>query len=88
MSAVSNLSKLDWKTLECTADGILDRIDGKIQFTEITIHAILKADKGLNKDRAIRIMEKAEKNCLVSNSIKTKVHIIPLVEESYSLSTF
>jgi len=78
--AISSMSKLDWISLDCTVDGILDKVDGVIQFTEITINATLKANKGINEERAIRIMEKSEKNCLVSNSIKTKVHLNATVE--------
>lgn len=78
--AISGMSKLEWNNLDCTADGILDRIDGVIQFTEITINATLRAPIGTNEERAIRVMEKSEKNCLVSNSIKPKVHLNARVE--------
>lgn len=47
------MSKFDWKNLDCTADGVLDRIDGIVQFTEITIHATLSVAEGTNKERAI-----------------------------------
>ena len=73
--AISEMSKLDWISLDCSANGVLERIDGVIQFTEVIIYATLKIEEGGNKERAIRIMEKAEKNCLVTNSIKTKVHL-------------
>ena len=73
--AISEMSKLDWIFLDCTAEGVLDKVDGVIQFTEVIINATLKIEEEINSDRAIRLMEKAEKNCLVSNSIKTKVHL-------------
>ncbi len=71
--AVSTLSKLDWVTLECKAEGILDKEDSKLQFTEVILKATLKIKQGGNEERAIRLMHKAEQNCLVTNSIKTKV---------------
>ena len=78
--AVSTLSKLDWVSLDCKADGVLDREDSKLQFTEITLHAILRIKEGGNEERALRIMHKAEENCLVTNSIKTKVNLNAKVE--------
>ncbi len=78
--AVSTLSKLDWISLEVNSDGILDRVDSKLQFTEVILNATLKIQEGGNEERAIRIMHKAEQNCLVTNSIKTKVKLNPTVE--------
>ncbi|MCB0732484.1 MAG: OsmC family protein [Ignavibacteriae bacterium] len=77
--AVSTLSKLDWLSLDVNAEGILDRVDSKLQFTEVIIKAFLKIPKDGNEERAIRIMHKAEQNCLVTNSLKTNVTLKPSV---------
>lgn len=71
--AASTLSKLDWVSLSCNAEGTLDRVDSKIQFAEVVLSATLQIKQGGNEERAIRLMHKAEQNCLVPNSIKTKV---------------
>ena len=78
--AVSALSKLDWVSLDCKADGVLDKKESKFQFTEISLNATLKLKIGGNEERALRIMHKAEQNCLVTNSIKTKVILNAKVE--------
>lgn len=78
--AVSTLSKLDWLSLDVDAEGILDKVDSKMQFTEVVLNTTLKIQEGGNSERAIRIMEKAEQNCLVTNSIKTKVRVNAKVE--------
>jgi len=78
--AVSTLSKLDWVSLECKADGVLNREDSKLQFTEITLNATLKLKVDGNEERALRIMHKAEQNCLVTNSIKTNVMLNAKIE--------
>jgi peroxiredoxin-like protein len=77
--AVSSLSKLDWISLDVNAEGILDKVESKMQFTKVILNATLKIQEGGNSERAIRIMEKAEQNCLVTNSIKTKVLLSPFV---------
>jgi peroxiredoxin-like protein len=78
--AVSTLSKLDWISLDVDAEGFLDRVDSKLQFTEVTLNATLKITPDGNEERAIRIMHKAEQNCLVTNSLKTKVILNASVE--------
>ncbi len=78
--AVSHLSKLDWISLNCNAEGKIERIDSKIQFTEITINAVLELDNNSKEERALRILEKAEDNCLVSNSLKTKVTLNSIIK--------
>jgi len=78
--AVSTLSKLDWVDLDVDAEGIIDRDNGKIQFTEVILNATLKIQEGGSEERAIRIMHKAEQNCLITNSIKTKVRLNAKVE--------
>jgi peroxiredoxin-like protein len=77
--AVSSLSKLDWISLDVDAEGTLDKVDSKLQFTEVHLNATLKLKEGGNEERAIRLMHKAEQNCLVTNSIKTKVIFIAKV---------
>lgn len=78
--AISALSKLDWISLDVNAEGVLDKIDSKLQFTEVELNAVLKIQNGGNEERAIRIMHKAEQNCLVTNSLKTKVSLNAMVE--------
>lgn len=78
--AVSNLSKLDWISLECKAEGKLERVDSKLQFTEIILNATLILPADGNEERAIRLIHKAEQNCLVTNSIKGEVKLLPNVE--------
>jgi len=70
--AVSRASKLEWLELSCDVDGTLDKDDKKTRFTKLVIKPVLTASKGIDKDRAIRVLEKAEKNCLVTNSLNTE----------------
>jgi organic hydroperoxide reductase OsmC/OhrA len=67
--AGARASKLAWTTLECTTEGVLDRVEGVTRFTEVHIRAALAVPAGTSPDLAKRLLEKAEKNCLVSNSL-------------------
>ncbi|HRP61060.1 MAG TPA: OsmC family protein, partial [Vicingus sp.] len=74
--AIAEFSKLEFKSFECDAEGILDKVEGKFLMTEIILKPRLIIDDESKKERAERILEKSEKACLISNSIKTKVHLM------------
>ncbi len=74
--AISEFSKLEFKSFDCDAEGVLDKVDGKFLMTEINLKVLLVIDDESKKERAIRILEKSEAACLISNSIKTKVNLI------------
>jgi len=67
--AVAAASKLPWNDLECGAEGVLDRIDGVVRFTQLHLRARLALPAGGDVERAKRLLEKAEKACLVTNSL-------------------
>jgi organic hydroperoxide reductase OsmC/OhrA len=80
--AVARASKMPWTSLQCDVTGTLDRIDGVTQFTHLDIHAHLAVPVGTGLDKARHLLEKAERGCLVSNSLKAKIHLEPEVDVS------
>ena len=78
--AVARASTLPWTSLQCEVVGTLDRVDKATQFTEFILHAHLVVPPGTNPDLARRALEKAERNCLVSNSLNAAIHLQPEVE--------
>lgn len=73
--AIAEYSKLDFKGFDCDAEGILDKAEGKFLMTEVHLKARLLLDDESKKERAERILKKSEAACLITNSIKTKVHL-------------
>jgi len=73
--AIAEYSKLEFETFECNAEGILDKVEGKYQMTEINLTAKLKINDLEKAEKAERILHKSEKACLISNSITTKVNL-------------
>ena len=73
--AIARKAKLDWLTLECEAEGILDKLDGFNQFTGFTVKATLTIPDEQYRKKASVILEKAEKYCLVTNSLKADSHL-------------
>jgi organic hydroperoxide reductase OsmC/OhrA len=54
----------------CDAEGTVDRVDGAMRFTGIRLRARLVLPAGEDPAKGCRIVEKAEKTCLVANSLK------------------
>jgi peroxiredoxin-like protein len=68
--AISQMSKLSWTSLECRVEGILDRVERVTQFTAFKISARLEIGDEKDRERAERLLQKAEENCLIANSLK------------------
>jgi organic hydroperoxide reductase OsmC/OhrA len=77
--AVARASKFEWTQLEATAEGVLDRVERVTLFTGFTVRAKLTVPAGTDPDKAIRIMEKAEGACLITNSLTADAHLEAVV---------
>jgi peroxiredoxin-like protein len=73
--AIARASKLDWQALRCNVTGTLARVERTTCFTEFTVQAQLQLPAGADADKANRLLEKAEANCLITNSMKSEVHL-------------
>jgi len=73
--AIARKAKLDWLTLECTAEGTLDKVDKFTQFTNFTVTAKLTIAQEGDENKAGVLLEKAEKYCLITNSMKAQSHL-------------
>jgi organic hydroperoxide reductase OsmC/OhrA len=78
--AVAAAARLEWESLDCEADGTLERVDRVAQFTAFRIRAILKVPHGTKEEDARRVLAKAKEHCLVSNSLKAKCEFDGYVE--------
>jgi organic hydroperoxide reductase OsmC/OhrA len=78
--AVARASGLAWISLECDVTGTLDRVERTTRFVGFAIRARLTVPSGTDSDRARRILEKAEQNCLISNSLNAAVVVTPAIE--------
>lgn len=71
--AIAENSKLDFKTFECEAIGIMERVEKRFLMTEIILRSKVVLLDGKDSDRAERVLLKSEEVCLISNSIKTNI---------------
>lgn len=73
--AIARVSKLPWISLQCDVDGILDRVDGVSRFTGFNVYAKLTVAADVDVNKAARLLEKAEKGCLITNSMIAESHL-------------
>ena len=78
--AIADGSKLQFESYQAQATGKLEKPEGEgYRITEIIIRATLVISQSKDLERAGRILQKAEKHCLISNSIKAVVRLEPQI---------
>ena len=79
--AIAENSKLEFVSFSADAKGKLEKLAGQgFIMTEVVLRPKLLVSHARDLERAGRILEKAEKNCLISNSIKTETRLEPKVD--------
>jgi len=67
--ALAKGSKFEWIGLDCRVDGVLEKADGVTRFTKYTTYATLKVARESDVAKGRTLVERAERHCLVSNSV-------------------
>jgi len=77
--SVAENSKLDFGYFICHAKGKLETVDGKMIMSEVQLFPEVAVANDTEKTKAIKVLDKAEKACLISNSIKSKVLVVSTI---------
>jgi peroxiredoxin-like protein len=85
-SGIAEKSRFEFLSFQMDAQGVLDNEDGIWRFTEIKLRPVVTVLKEEDCDRGIRLLEKAEKSCLVARSLQFKVALFPGVKIEEELS--
>ena len=88
-SGIAEKSRLEFASFNLDAEGLLDNADGIWRFTGIKLQPVVTVLKEEDRDRAIRLLEKAGASCLIARSLQCKVLVFPTVkiEEELFVST-
>lgn len=74
--AIAENSKLEFAKFNTGAEGKLEKVEGQgLMITHITLRPQLVVKHRRDTERALRIFEKAERHCLISNSIRTETKL-------------
>jgi organic hydroperoxide reductase OsmC/OhrA len=78
--AMAALSKFDPLALDVSVEGNLDKSPGGYDFTRIVLRPVLTIADESERLRANRLLEKAERGCLVARALKCEVAMEAKVE--------
>ena len=77
--AVAENSKFDFVSFECNAVGIVETVDRKLMVTQITLKPKVVIQSTEHEEQLKKILEMSERQCLISNSITTKILLEPII---------
>jgi peroxiredoxin-like protein len=77
--SIAENSKLEFESFISKAIGKLEIVEGKYIVSEITLLPVVVTGEQ-QKEKAERVLQKSETNCLISNSVKSKIIFKPSVQ--------
>jgi organic hydroperoxide reductase OsmC/OhrA len=75
--AIASYSKFEAQALEVSVEGQVEKGEGGFWFTRVTVRPILTIHDESDRERGLRLLEKSEKACLVSRSLKSEIVLEP-----------
>jgi len=78
--AIAENSTLEFTSFSCKAKGKLERVEGKLMMSEILLEPTVVIHNEVYRDKAIRILKKAEDACLIAHSMKSKITMEIVIE--------
>jgi peroxiredoxin-like protein len=78
--SIAENSKLAFTHFECKSKGKLEQVDGRFMMSEIILEPSVTIVNESDREKAERILNKSEAACLISNSIRSKVTMIPSIQ--------
>ena len=82
-SGIASFSKFEFLSLDVQLDGTIEKDEGGWRFTQVNLRPRLKISLAKDREKASRLIEKAEKTCLIARSLTSRLILEPeiLVEE-------
>ena len=78
--AIARASKFSWISLTCSVEGTLDKVERATQFTTFDLRASLTIPADMNEEMALRLLDKAEHLCLITNSLTADTRLTASVQ--------
>jgi peroxiredoxin-like protein len=78
--AIAAASKLAWENLVVTVTGTLDQVERSVQFTGFQTRAHIELADGSSREKAEKLLEKAEQSCFITNSLKAQNKLSVTIE--------
>ena len=85
--ALSGGAQFDFTDLQVEASGTVRKVDSGYSFTHIVVRPNVKIETAEDRDRALELLKRAEKLCLVSRALGTNLKFEPQLEISHPAPT-
>lgn len=77
--AIAENFKLEFTGFECRSRGTLEQVEGKYLMTHVLLEPELTIAREEDREKAFKVLQKSEAACLISNSVKSKISMTPVV---------
>jgi len=77
--AIAENSKLSFNSYACKSSGKLEKVEGKYMISEIVLEPRIVINHPEDQEKTERIIHKSEAACLISNSLKSTISLIPTI---------
>lgn len=78
--SIAENSKLNISSFSFQAKGKLEQMDGKFMMSEVILEPTVTIVDEKDESKALRILEKSEAACLISNSVPSKIIMLPTIK--------
>ena len=78
--AIAENSRFEFINFQSNATGKLEKVEGKLMISEIVLAPVVTISKDADQEKALRILQKAEAACLISNSVKSTIVLEPQIK--------
>ncbi|MDX1481284.1 MAG: OsmC family protein [Woeseiaceae bacterium] len=78
--ATARAARFEWRNLRCDVEGTLERVDGETRFTKFVQRVVLELPVGADEARGRKLLAKAERSCLITNSLRGATELVLQVE--------
>jgi peroxiredoxin-like protein len=77
--AIAEFSKFTFDSLSTSAEGVLEKGEGGYRFKTVIVRPVLTIANEADRERGLRLLEKAERACLISKSVSSEIVLQPEV---------
>jgi peroxiredoxin-like protein len=78
--AIAEFSKFEPVALDVSAEGVVEKAEKGFRFTRVVLRPVLTIGTEADRERGLRLLEKAERSCLVSRSLQSELTLEPAVQ--------
>ncbi len=87
LRAIAGTAEFNFTDLQVEASGTIRKAESGYSFSQIVLRPNLKINSADERERALDLLRRAEKLCLVARAIGTKLQFEPQLEVAKPLST-